>query len=236
MKTTVCLVVGPQATSAFVPDYPGCWVLGQTRESALNKVKPAIEVWFNWVQKHGENPENASEGIDIEVAEMLSVDYNPAEARVPEPLFWSEVLPINEKDIERTIRLMDYSRQDLLDLVRNRPEESFEWKPPGKPRTIHNCLEHIAHVDAWYITRLNIDLPDDFPAAVFDLLGHTRSIVIDVLKNFPPRKMSGVFQPRKYKSPVCNLWTARKVLRRLVDHERLHTKYIQTVLEMYYNR
>jgi len=59
------------------------------------------------------------------------------------------------------------------------------------------------------------------------------------LQNLPEEKWSGVFQPRKYVAPeamVCNLWTARKMLRRFVDHERLHTRYIEKVLKMYQNR
>ena len=232
-KIPVCLEVGPQATGAFVPEYPGCWVFGQTKESALAKIRTAIVDWFNWVNKHGESHIDISPGIEVKVVEMLRVDYNPAEAGKPEPLFWSEVLPVQSHDIETTIRLMKYSRKDLLELVDNLTEECLEWKPSEKPRTINNCLEHIAHVEPWYITRLNIELPEDYPTAVFELLNYTRDIVLDCLQNFPERKMSGIFQPEKYKSPVCDLWTARKVLRRLVDHERLHTKYIDKLLEMY---
>ena len=235
MKIPLCLEAGNQATGAFVPDYPGCWVLGQTQESALKKAKIAITDWFSWVREHGEILTDIHEEIEIEVSEILKVDYNPAEAGKPEPLFWSEIAPIGEKDIERTIHLMDYARKDLLTLVKNVPEEILEWEPPGKPRTINNCLEHIAHVEYWYITRLNIELPEDFPTSVFELLDYNRTMVVNCLQNFPRRKMRGVFQPEKYGNPTCNLWTARKVLRRLVDHERLHTKYIQTILDIYNN-
>lgn len=233
LKIPVCLEVGPQATGAFIPEYPGCWVFGQTIESALEKSGTAIIDWFNWINKHGERNLDISSGIEVEVVEMLRVDYNPVEAGKPEPLFWSEVAPVQSHDIESTIRLMEYSRKDLLELVDNITKECLEWKPPEKPRTISNCLEHIAHVEPWYITRLNIEMPEDLPTTVFELLNYTRNIVMGCLKNFPEDKMSGVFQPEKYKSPVCDLWTARKVLRRLVDHERLHTKYIQKLLEMY---
>ncbi|MDH5783183.1 MAG: hypothetical protein OEZ35_05920, partial [Candidatus Bathyarchaeota archaeon] len=87
-----------------------------------------------------------------------------------------------------------------------------------------------------YITRLDVELPTKFPKDVFDLLSHTRKIVIDYLQDFPKEKRSGVFQPRRdvgRRAKICNLWTARKVLRRLVDHERLHTNYIEKVLQMY---
>jgi len=63
---------------------------------------------------------------EIEVAEMLRVDYNPVEVGKPEPLFWSEVTPVKEGDIKRTIRLMEYSRKDLLGLTSTITEECMD--------------------------------------------------------------------------------------------------------------
>ena len=61
---------------------------------------------------------------------MLQVDYNPVKAGKPEPLFWSEVLPVKKDDIKRTIQLMEYSRRDLLNLVSNLTEKQLSFKPP----------------------------------------------------------------------------------------------------------
>jgi predicted RNase H-like HicB family nuclease len=239
MKVFVCLEVGQGGTGAFVPECPGCWVFGRTMERALEKAKVAVKEWLEWLESHGERvPADASK-LDVEVGEILRVSYNPVEAGKPEPLFWSEVAPIKKKDITRTIRLLKYSRSDLLSLVSGLDRETLDWQPPGKPRTIRNTLKHIGIVDWWYITRLEVEPPARFPRDVFKLLAYTREMVVDFLKNFPREKRSGVFQPEKYagrKAKLCNLWTARKVLRRLVDHERLHTKYIERVLCMYRNQ
>jgi len=235
-KILVCLEVGQGGTGAFVPDHPGCWVFGRTPERALKKVKVAIAEWFKWVEKHGEKVPDEARWFEVEVAEMLRVDYNPVEAGKPEPLFWSEVLPITRDDIARTLCLMKYSRVDLLELVSDLSDECLDWLPPKKPRTIRNCLRHIAYVEPWYISRLNVDLPTKYPEDVFEMLDYTRKIVVDYLRNFPSNKMRGIFQPKIDSNPVCNLWTARKVLRRLVDHERLHTRYIEKVLKMYRER
>jgi len=232
----VCLEVGPQATGAFVPDCPGCWVFGRTKERAIERVKIAIIEWHEWLNRYGETHPEIGDKIEIEVSEMLNVSYNPAEAGKPEPLFWSEVPPVKKADLKRTIRLMKYSREDLLNLVSNLSDKCLDWKPSGKPRTVRNCLKHIAYVEPWYITRLNIELPSKYPRNVFELLNYTRDLVINILRNFPQRKMKGVLQPEKDKSPICDLWTARKVLRRLVDHERLHTKYIERVIKLYHQK
>jgi len=233
LKKRVCLEVGQGGTGAFIPDCPGCWVFGRTPKRALMKVKNALAEWFDWMEKHGEQVPSEAKNFEIEVAEVLRVNYNPVEAGKPEPLFWSEVLPITKKDVARTLRLMTYSREDLLELVSDLGNKYLDWLPPNEPRTIRNCLKHIARVEPWYITRLNVELPSRYPRKVFQMLSYTRKIVVDYLKNFPRDKMHGIFQPQKDPSPICNLWTARKVLRRLVDHERLHKRYINRVIQMY---
>ncbi len=232
-KIFVCLEIGPEGTGVFVPNCPGCWVFGRTPERALTKVKIAIAEWLEWMKRHGEHVPIKTKDFEVEVAEMMRVDYNPVKAGKPEPLFWSEVSTITKKDIARTLRLMAYSREDLLKFVSSLGNGCLDWLPPDKPRTIRNCLRHIAYVEPWYITRLNVDLPSKYPRKVFEMLNCTRKIVVDYLKSFPREKMHGIYQPEKDRSPICNLWTARKVLRRLVDHERLHTKYIEKVIRMY---
>ncbi len=239
VKIFVCLEVGLGGTGAFVPDCPGSWVFGRTPRSALKKVRAALVEWHGWLRRHGERPHIKVDEIEVVEDEILRVTYNPVEAGKPEPLFWSEVLPISGKEIERTIQLMNYSRSDLLKLVSALDEEVLDWQPPEKPRTIRNCLKHIGIVEWWYITRLDIDLPEEFPEDVFELLHSTREVALHNLQNLPEEKWSGVFQPKKYVDPeaiVCNLWTARKMLRRLVDHERLHTRYIEKILKMNQNR
>ncbi len=231
-KTSVCLEVSPEATGAFVPDCPGCWVFGRTKKRALHKVKIAVVEWFKWLNKHKGKIPQLSNDLKIEIAEMLRVDYNPVEAGKPEPLFWSEVLPVKREDIKRTIQLMGYSRKDLLDLVSGLTAKQLNFRPPNQPRSIGNCLRHIASVEWWYVNRLNVDMPEKFPRDIFGRLKHIRELVVGALEKLPGEKMRGVHQPVKYKSPTCDLWTARKVLRRLVDHERLHTRYIQKVQKM----
>jgi predicted RNase H-like HicB family nuclease len=236
LKIGTCLEIGPRGTGAFVPSCPGCWVFGRTPERAVTKAKAAVAEWFEWAKKHGEQALVEAKDSELEVIEMLKVTYDPVEAGKPEPLFWSEVLPITRKDVPTTLRLMDYSRQDLLRLVSGLTDDCLDWRPESEPRTPRNCLRHIAYVEPWYITRLNVDLRCRYSKSVLNMLEVTRKAVVDYLEKFPREKMRGVFQPTKDSSPVCDLWTSRKVLRRLVDHERLHTRYIEKILRMYENK
>ncbi|MDG7004390.1 MAG: hypothetical protein JRN38_03930 [Nitrososphaerota archaeon] len=88
-----CLEVGEGGTGAFIPELPGCWVFARNEERALAKAKSAASNWYAWAKRHGE-PVAPPTKIKVEPSEVLRVSYNPVEAGKPEPLFWSEVLPV----------------------------------------------------------------------------------------------------------------------------------------------
>lgn len=200
----------------------------------MSKAERAISEWHSWLKSHGE--EEVPPAIRINPVSIMHVTYSPAVAGKPEPLFWSEIHAVSMKDISRAVRLMDYSREDLLKSCSELDEAALHWKPKDEPRTIANTLRHIADVDRWYLERLNVDLPKSPRMETFELLRYTRELVRSQLISLPRQKRKGVFQPTKDPSPTCNLWTARKVLRRTVDHERLHARYIDKVIRMYNNR
>jgi predicted RNase H-like HicB family nuclease len=232
-----CLEVGPGGAGIFLPQLPGCWIFGKTKESARRKIHWAIGGWCRWARGHGEKLSWTAEEISVIESELLTVTYNPVQAGKPEPLFWSEVQTVGPEDIRWAKRLMAYAREDLLRLVEDLRPEALDWQPPDHPRSIRNCLDHIARVEWWYLTRLEVELSEELPEDVFELLRVTREMVWHGLDELPAEKYGGVFQPKKYVSSegtICNLWTARKVLRRFVDHERLHTRYIVKVLDMYH--
>jgi len=232
VKAQICFEVGPKAAGAFAPNHPGCWVFGRNQNTAQDKAKAAVVEWYTWARSHGEGIESPST-VRVEPIEVMQVTYNPAESGKPEPLFWSEVLPVLTQDIDRALRLMEYSRRDLLKLCSEFDSGMLHWKTRGEPRTIDNCLKHVAIVEWWYVTRLNIDLPKDFPRDVFQLLKYTRRLATRNLRKLTKEERARVFQPANDPSPKCNLWTARKVLRRFVDHERLHTNYIRRMTLLY---
>jgi predicted RNase H-like HicB family nuclease len=143
VRVEVCLEVGPDAAGAFVPDYPGCWVFGRNEDAAMNRARKAILEWHSWVKAHGESIESPT-AVETDPAEVMHVPYNPAEAGKPEPLFWSEVLPVSVKDIGRTMQLMEYSRRDFLESCSRLRRDALRWKPKSEPRSVNNCLRHIA--------------------------------------------------------------------------------------------
>ena len=227
-----CLEEGPEATGVFLPDLPGCWAFGRTRDSALQKAAALADAWPAWLHLH-----RLAVDVDlagpVTVAEVLRVDYNPALANKPEPLFWSEMRPVGQSEIERALRLMRAARIDLLKLVQGVGAQAYDYRPPFGPRSIGETLEHIANAEWWYVTRLEIALPARLPRDPLARLTHVRAMVEDAILHLPRDRRHGVYQPVRYtaaSSRVASLWTARKVLRRFVDHERLHTRWLVRTL------
>ncbi len=69
MQYVVILEEGPESWGAYVPDLPGCVVVGETRDEALDLIREAIEFHLDGMKEDGEP--------------------------IPEPLSHSEVVQVN---------------------------------------------------------------------------------------------------------------------------------------------
>ena len=53
MKYLVVIEKGGNSFGAYVPDLPGCAVVGETREEALQLIREAVELHITSLQKQG---------------------------------------------------------------------------------------------------------------------------------------------------------------------------------------
>jgi predicted RNase H-like HicB family nuclease len=61
MKYLVVIEKGRNSFGAYVPDLPGCAVVGETREEALQLIREAVELHLSSMREHGDPvPEPAS--------------------------------------------------------------------------------------------------------------------------------------------------------------------------------
>ena len=58
----------------------------------------------------------------------------------------------------------------------------------------------------------------------------TRRSAVRRLGTLSPHERSQVFRPSRYTDHPDELWTARKALRRFLEHEREHTAQIEAIL------
>jgi hypothetical protein len=106
----------------------------------------------------------------------------------------------------------------------------LEWQEPGKPatHTILNQLRHAADVERWYLSRLWRNLPR-LPRSdsVWQRLEMTRTLVEKWFTQLPDKELARV---ERYNG---ELWSARKILRRLVYHEWFHLQATRRIIKKF---
>ena len=227
------LIIGPDgSTQSHIHSLMGCFALASTKERATMKLKSAIPEYFRWLRSHGEDVAIPSK-LKLVVVQELRMRGSPGDAGGPDPLLRCDKVPASHQDVTRCLRLLGYSRGDLLQLLSRLSKEALEWKPKDEPRSIRNTLRHMAQVDVWYLSRIGADPPLDKAKTkdVFTFLSYSRSLVAESLHSLTPTQLKRVFYPRKW-SDKPYPWTATKVLHRLVTHERQHTNYLRRILTL----
>ncbi len=212
------LTEGPPV-AAWVLDLPGTYAAGQTREEALWALAQEVRDYWAWLRKFGEGAPSENEPVEVEVVETFRAFKSSPDYEV-NAFFAPDAKPVEEKEIPRLLHLLDMSRQELLDVLSQVPADAFGWRRDERTRTIGEILRHIASVELWYLSRL----PATDPRV---MLEQTRSIARDILGR------REILQRTQFVSLAGEKWSARKVFRRFLYHERYHTKSIRRILEAY---
>jgi predicted RNase H-like HicB family nuclease/uncharacterized damage-inducible protein DinB len=221
---------------AHVPKLPGCHVRALTREEALRQLPGAIRDYHGWLRSHGEPSPPAGEPIEIEVAgeESGSGPFDPGDTAA---LFPPEREPISPGEMEEHFRLMAHSRADLLALVSNLSEDLLDWQPNPLALTIRRLLRHVGNAEEWYVSRLvppetlPAEWEDDEEMPLFEFLEMERRTAVARLRQLTQDERSGVYHPAHYTDHPDEAWTAQKVLRRFLEHEREHTAQVREILD-----
>jgi predicted RNase H-like HicB family nuclease len=195
---------------AHVPALPGASARGKTIEEARQNIRTAIEEYLALLRDVGEPVPKSSEDIHLEFEEVDSTT------------FLTDYDALHPNEMETLFRWMAVSRQELMDLVKSLPEEAFAWQPDDDTRSIHDILCQMAESDLWYTDRLK-----QWPEAPLYRLAATRGVALERLRGMGERELDRV---TKHEGEE---WTPRKVMRRILEHEREHIAQIRRLLEAY---
>ena len=208
---------------AHVLALPGCIVRASSRRGALDALPQAIRDHCDWLRRHGESAPCAGESIQIEIAKEItgSGPFDPGDVAA---LFSPDLDPVPPEEMERHFRLMDYARADLLALVKGLSGEVLDWQRDSRVFTIRHLLRHLGNAEEWYVSRLvpPETLPpewdDDERLPLFEFLEMERRTVVARLRKLTEAERSGVLYPTRWTEHPEEAWTARKVLRRALEH------------------
>ena len=215
---------------AWVLGHPGCFAYGADGDEALAKVREAIQDYSDWIAGHAGERWLPKGAIECELAEIWEVYHINRSFEVDddgysvESWFKYDWKPLAAVDVERSLKLLAWSREDLLAVVEDLAAADLDTHLPGQRWSIRGVLGHVAGADWWYLDRLGLAFPRALvPEDAFERLRTVRAHLRDVLPQLVgSRQVAGV---------DGEFWSPRKVLRRAAWHERDHTAHILQLRE-----
>ena len=216
---------------AWVLGHPGCFAYGADDDAALAKVPETIRAYGEWITEHSGERRLPEGPIEFEVADLWQVYHiNRAfdvveEGYSVESWFRHDWKPLTANDVERGLKLLEWSRADLLAAVERLSDADLDTHLSGQRWSIRGVLGHVAGADWWYLDRLGRAFPRALvPQDAFERLrvvrAHVRGVLLDLVG---VRQVVGV---------DGEFWSPRKVLRRAAWHERDHTAHIWELREV----
>ncbi len=220
---------------AHVLTLPGCIARAPSRDEALQRLPDAIGDYRAWLRCHGEPAPPGEEAIEIEIVDE-SAGFGPFDRGSAAALFPPDRQPVTAEEMEGHLRLMAHARADLLALVRDLPDDALDWQPDPRSLNIRSLLRHVGNAEEWYVSRLAPaeTLPPEWEhdesLPIFDFLEMERRTAVARLRQLTEAERSEVFYPIGWTDHPEEPWTARKALRRFLEHEREHIAQAREIL------
>lgn len=222
-------------------DYPGTHARAFDKQALLHELEEEIRYHISWMKKHDLG---TLEILDFELIideEQVNIQ-ELGESGGEVALFEFDKQLVANNQFHSFIQIMTINRSELLNLVKPLPASRLEFTPNDKSRCINEILMHICNAEEWYISRMGenatltylqyADMPeselDSLP--VFERLNTVREACLQALKTIIPDFKLKIFKRAKFTKYPEEKWTAFKVLRRFLEHEREHFYNIRDYL------
>ena len=192
---------------AHVPALPGATAWGQTVEQVKEKIEGVIREYLALLSEAGETTPAPDSQLELKFETVrgttLLSDYDA----------------LHPNEMEALLRWLAISRQELMDLVKDLPQETFDWKADEQTPSINDILYHIAEADLWYTDRLK-----KWPESALFRLAAARGVALERLRKLTEKDWASMTTYDGQK------WTLRKIIRRLLETEREQIQQIRALL------
>ncbi len=217
--------IEPNHWLAWLLDLPACFSSAQTQVDAIAHAPECVSAYYSWLSSHDRSLPVIAEPIETEIVETFHSFASTQDSEyLVNAFFDDDRRPLQYWDVELALRLLQWTRQDLLQVLQPAPQEQLSKPIAGEVcGSIAGIIKHIAGAENWYFHRLDLaldktQLPDDPLAMLQVVRGNTRAQLVKLIGNGQITKRSD------------ELWSARKIVRRTLWHERDHTRHIERLL------
>lgn len=208
-----------QATQAWTLRLTHWGLCGQgaDEEEALRTLTTtALDAYRGFLSRHGETCLPLGQ---VEVTERIHGD---------ELAFEEDRRPASDQELDRTLQILAWVRSDLLELLGSAADAELDWDDSKRQmpswatwRTARLMAKHIADTEScYYLAALGV-VPPPKPEDLVEWLERSGRHVRSTLAVLPRDLVVDNDE---------EVWTTRKVLRRLAWHERGEIDAMQTLL------
>jgi len=213
---------------AWVFEFPGCYSRATTREEAIKAIPNTVEELFARLSKLGLVEFEISPPFEIVIAEEFR-SFNSSPDYLVNAFFENDRIPLSEKDIEYARSLLGLNRHELLSIISELPAAILDRQIAGEvQQNIRGIVRHIATAEWWYWDRFSMAFPrSERPDDLFELL--------EKIRNYTLQRLPELIGSTQTEVRSGEEWSPRKLLRRAIWHERVHTlqivRYLRNIME-----
>ena len=214
--------LGSGRVLAWGLDFPGCFAYGSDDAEALLRFAGNLLNFGAWIDLHTDEPWFRLENVDFRLVEAYpggsSPDKNLGDSSTA--FFEDDIRPLQQEEIANALAVFRWQREELLAGLEFIPAESLDRKIPGEARTIRGILLDIARTGLRYLNALDTGTPQ-----LPDGLAHLPALEFSQAQI--NARLPGLKENPAMLEVNGELWSCRKVVRRLLWHQRVQIDAIK---------
>jgi uncharacterized damage-inducible protein DinB len=210
----------------------GCTAQGPTTEDALAATPGAIQAYLRFLQRHGEAVDPDA-GFTTVVTEHVT-EGNWLGYGDPTPGFSFDFQPLSAADLDLHLRRLAWLRTDVLAVIGGLPSEQLMAEPGDGSRSIFRIVEHMAEAGCVYLRYL-VGKVDGLAEALRAVQSDPAVLPVTLvhLWEVSSARFAALTEvERTQRVPHGQVtWTARRALRRTLEHDWEHLVELARRLE-----
>ena len=215
---------------AWSLEHFGCYALGPDGQSAIVAMAKAIPEYIAWMEQHTDNPWFNPVEIDIRLVDVyddyyIDNQYNPVRAggKLIKAFFKTDWKPLTQMDVEHILQIISWNRQELVEVISGLDDSILDKTLEEGEWPIRRILAHLGRSEWWLVDRLDRAHPEDqLSRDAYERLLVERGNLVTILPD--------LIDLNQVVGKDGEIWSPRKVLRRVCWHERDHIQHIKRLL------
>lgn len=220
---------------AWALEHFGCFALGEDGQSAVVAMARSLPEYITWIEHHAEDPWFSPADIDIHLSEVFDDYYidkhfnqvgKDEGGRLIKAFFKTDWKPLTLLDVERILQLISWSRQELVELISELDDDKLDKVIVDGEWTIRQIIAHLGRSEWWLVDRLGRTHSEELlPEDPIERLTKERGNLVEILPD--------LIELQQVVGKEGEIWSPRKVLRRVCWHEKDHIQQIKRLMAAY---